>query len=243
LLKKYVSIFLDEYKNFLNHEQLDTLKSINYDKIIHYNDLSYPLGLVNFNQIYLSNNVDSLINTMKNMPNYGIRNEVLNNKNYSSYLKYICENGYNSFDYYSDQLMYLIFKLVIKNNCGLIDGLINKEISYLSRKYKIKIVNLYKREEVIANKLIDIIGSNHGKKILFLDKTSAYKLLNDELGYRYAELFYQVSTLIDENYRILFKKSYNGFQGIINYAKDYDNILYGDVYNYLLDFTIKNKAI
>lgn len=240
LLKKYVSIFIDEYASFLDHHQLQILRDIDYDKIINFSDLTYPLGLVNFNQIYLSNSVDSLIKAISSMPNYGTSNSYLNNKNYSSYLKYICDNGYSAMDYYSDQLMYFIFKLVIKNNSGLIDGLINKEIQYLSNKYKIRMVNLYKREEVIANKVIDFISPKHARQVLFMDKSSAFKYLNDNLGYRYASLFYDVSRLIDENYQVLFQKNYQGFHGIIDYAKDYDGILYGDVYNYLLDFSVNN---
>lgn len=243
LLKKYVNIFIDEYAKILDYEQLDILRNINYDKVIHFNDLSYPLGIVNFNQIYLSDNVDSLINAISNMPNYGKINSNLNNKNYSSYLKYICDNGYTKEEYYADQLMYFIFKLVIKNSSGLIDGFINREINYLSNKYRIRMVNLYKREEVIANKVIDFIGRDNARKILFMDRTSAFKYLNDNLGYRYANLFYDVSQLVDNNYQTLFQKNYQGFHGIINYAKDYDAILYGDVYNYLLDFEVKNSLI
>ena len=108
LLKKYVNIFIDEYAKILDYEQLDILRNINYDKVIHFNDLNYPLGIVNFNQIYLSDNVDSLINAISNMPNYGKINSNLNNKNYSSYLKYICDNGYTKEEYYADQLMYFI---------------------------------------------------------------------------------------------------------------------------------------
>ena len=104
-------------------------------------------------------------------------------------------------------------------------------------------VNLYKREEVIANKVIDFIGRDNARKILFMDRTSAFKYLNDNLGYRYANLFYDVSQLVDNNYQTLFQKNYQGFHGIINYAKDYDAILYGDVYNYLLDFEVKNNLI
>lgn len=243
LLKKYVNIFIDEYAKILDYEQLDILRNINYDKVIHFNDLTYPLGIVNFNQIYLSDNVDSLINAISNMPNYGKINSNLNNKNYSSYLKYICDNGYTKEEYYADQLMYFIFKLVIKNSSGLIDGFINREINYLSNKYRIRMVNLYKREEVIANKVIDFIGRDNARKILFMDRTSAFKYLNDNLGYRYANLFYDVSQLVDNNYQTLFQKNYQGFHGIINYAKDYDAILYGDVYNYLLDFEVKNNLI
>lgn len=240
LLKKYVGIFIDEYASFLDHHQLQILRDIDYDKIINYSDLTYPLGQVNFNQIYLSNSVDSLIKAISSMPNYGTSNSYLNNKNYSSYLKYICDNGYKTIDYYADQLMYFIFKLVIKNNSGLVDGLINKEIQYLSNKYKIRMVNLYKREEVIANKVIDFISHKHARQVLFMDKSSAFKYLNDNLGYRFAMLFYDVSNLIDESYQTLFQKNYQGFHGIINYAKDYDGLLYGDVYNYLLDFSVSN---
>lgn len=240
LLKKYVSIFLDEYADFLDHEQLEILRDINYEKVIHFNELSYPLGIVNFNQIYLSNSIDGLIKAISNMPNYGSRSSYLNNKNYSSYLKYICDNGYTKDEYYADQLMYFIFKLVIKNNSGLIDGLINKEISYLSNKYRIRMVNLYKREEVIADKVIEFIGRDNARKVMFMDKTSAFKYLNGQEGYRYAELFYNVCNLVDDNYKVLFDKNYQGVSGIIDYAKDYDSILYGDVYNCLLDFSVKN---
>ena len=91
LLKKYVGIFIEEYASFLDHHQLETLRDIDYDKIINFSDTTYPLGLVNFNQIYLSNSIDSLISAISSMPNYGTNNSHLNNKNYSSYLKYICD--------------------------------------------------------------------------------------------------------------------------------------------------------
>lgn len=242
-LKKYVKIFLEEYSKYLDKEQLELLKSIDYDKIINIKNINYPLGVINFNQIYLSDSIDGLIKTMRGMPDYGKYLSKLNNKNYSSYLKYICLNGYNKIDYYNDLLFYLIFRLVVKNDSGLILGLINREVCYLGSKYNLRAVNLYKREEYIADKIVNIIGQEELRKTIFLSLSSSYKYLNDIKGFRYAELFYQTSLLIDQHFSFLKEKDYSGFDGIINYAKDYDGILYGDVYNYILDFSVKNNVV
>ena len=48
--------------------------------------------------------------------------------------------------------MFLVFKLVLNSESGLINGLINYEVNNLKRKYHFQAVNLYKREEVIGNK-------------------------------------------------------------------------------------------
>lgn len=240
LLKRYIKIFISEYAGYLDRNQLETLRNINYDTIIHYHEISYPHGIINFNQIYLSDNVSGLINSMKQMPEYNSTKKPLDNKNYSSYLKYACYNGYVEKDFYADELMYLVFKLVIKNNSGLIDGLINQEVRYLSQKYHLRAVNLYQREEVIASKISALLDETTIRKLVFMDLASSYKLLNDKYGFRYAELFYKTSIMIDKNYHKLYEKDYHGYSGIIEYAEDYDGILYGNVYDYLLDFEVEN---
>ena len=50
-----------------------------------------------------------------------------------------------------------------------------------------------------------------------------------------------VTNLVDDSSEVLRTKDYKGFKGFINYAKDYDSIEYGDVYNYLLDFYAENN--
>ena len=50
-LKRYVAIFVKEYSKFLNREQLETLRNIDYDSIIHIDENNYPIGFVNLNLI------------------------------------------------------------------------------------------------------------------------------------------------------------------------------------------------
>ena len=144
-LKKYVTIFINEYSDFLSIEQLEVLKSINYGNAITLDDISKPTGLVSLGKIYLPKN-NELFENFKKMSNYNSKREDLYNKNMASYLEYMCENGYSIEDYYDDILMYFIFKMVIKNTSGMINGLINQEMKYLSIKYSIRIANLYPRE-------------------------------------------------------------------------------------------------
>lgn len=239
-LMKYVALFFKEYGKFLDREQLETLKNIDYKTIIHIEDFNYPLGAVNLKQIYFSNKVPELINTMKTMDDYGHYNTFLNNKNFTSYLKYAKDNGYTTYDFYADQLIYLVFGLVVKNKSFLTKGFINSEVKYLSNKYHIQLPNLYSREESICNRILKVIKREDLLNILFKDSINAYKYLCDNLGYRYGEFINGVNELVNDEASIL-KKEYPGFDGFIDYAKDYDNIGYGDVYNYILDFYVENS--
>ena len=237
LLKKYVTIFMNEYANFLTKQQLQLLKSINYDKIIKMSDFSIPVGIINYDQIYLSNNLVNIPRTRN------VREGWLNNKNYTSYLKYLNNIGCDTYRYYSDQLMFLVFKLVIGNDKGIINGFINHEVNNLRRKYRFQAVNLYKREEIISNKVMNILGHDNCLRIMFMDMPSSFKYLNDNLGYRYADFYYQITMLVDHQYQKIQLDKYTTRDGLIKYANDYDKLLYGDAYNYLLDFSINNSRI
>jgi hypothetical protein len=239
-LKRYVAIFVKEYSKFLNREQLETLRNIDYDSIIHIDENNYPIGFVNLNQIYLNNKVDELVRTMKTMDNYGHYNTFLNNKTYTAYLKYARDNGYDSYAFYADQLIYLVFDLIVKNKSYLNKGFINLEVRNISRKYHIQLPNLYSREERIAGRILGVLERKHILNILFKNEVDAYKYLCENVGYRFAEMYADVTSLVDDNTSFLKTKDYTGFKGFINYAKDYDGIKYGDVYNYLLDFYAEN---
>ena len=241
-LKKYVAIFINEYSDFLSIEQLEVLKSIKFGNAIFLDDISKPLGLVSLGKIYLPK-VNDLFNNFRNMPNFNSKREDLDNKNMASYLEYMCDNGYSIEDYYNDILMYFVFQMVIKNSSGMINGLINQEMKYLSIKYSIRIANLYAREEVIVSKISPLIGINSCRKILFLDSASSYKYLNENYGYRVAKLVLDVNELIDEEYKHLEESEYPGYNGFLDYTLAYDHILYGDAYNCILDFEVENSLV
>jgi len=241
VLKKYVVVFIQEYVNYLSKEQLDLLKNINFNSIIKLDNTNRPFGIVSLGQINLSNYSEELINNLKKMPNYNSHHYELNNKNISAYLKYMCDCGYNVFDYYSDLLMYFVFKLVVKNTNGLISGLINQEIKYLSIKYSLRLAYLFPREEAITNKITPFLGIDGCRKIIFSDAATAFKYLNDNKGYRVAKLVNDISILIGNEYQKLNNKEYVGYSGFLDYAYDYDHLLYGDVYNYILDFEVENE--
>ncbi len=236
VLKKYVNIFIEEYSDYLSKEQLELLKGINFDNAIKLDSTDRPFGIVSLGQINLSNYSEELINNLKRMSNYNSFHQDLNNKNISSYLEYMCNNGYNVFDYYCDILMYFVFKLVIKNPNGLINGLINQEIRELSKKHSLRLANLYPREEAISDKISSIIGIDGRRSIIFYDRATSFKYLNDTKGFSVAKLATDVEELIEDEYQTLGKKDYIGYNGFLDYATDYDHLSYGDVYNCILDF-------
>ena len=241
IFKKYVAIFLNEYERFLSKDQLETLRNINYEKTIIIDEIEKPFGVVSLGQIHLSSDSERLIDNMKNMREYNSNHTILHNKNMASYLKYMCDNGYSAFDYYSDILMYFVFNLVIKNTSGLINGFINQEMKYLSIKYSLRIAFLYAREEAIVSKITPIIGFEGSRRILFSDQPTAFKYLNDTKGFRVAKLFTDLDDLIEEEYSKISKKEYIGYEGFLDYADDYDHLSYGDAYNYLLDYEVENS--
>jgi hypothetical protein len=148
----------------------------------------------------------------------------------------MCDSGYNLLDYYSDILMYFVFKLVIKNPNGLINGLVNQEIKYLSVKYSFRLANLYPREEVITNKLIPFLGVEGCRKVIFSDSATSFRYLNETKGFRIAKMVNDISTLIENEHQLLEKNDYKGYSGFLDYTTDYDHLSYGDVYNCILDF-------
>ena len=78
-------------------------------------------------------------------------------------------------------------------------------------------------------------------KIMFMDMPSAFKYLNDHLGYRYANLYYQLTNVVDNEFQKIKLDNYTNNNGLVNYAKDYDKLLYGEAYNCLLEFNISNR--
>ena len=74
-----------------------------------------------------------------------------------------------------------------------------------------------------------------------MDKPTAFLYLNKHLGFRYAKLYDDITNIVDDKNKNIKGKDYPGFEGFLNYADDYDEITYGDAYNYLLDFEVENK--
>ena len=98
IFKKYVAIFIGEYADYLSKEQLESLKGINFNNAIKLDSTSKPFGMISLGQVNLSDYSEELINSLKKMPNYNSYHYELNNKNMSSYLKYMCDSGYNLVD-------------------------------------------------------------------------------------------------------------------------------------------------
>ena len=240
LLKNYVIVFLEEYHSFLSNSQIEILKNIDYRKIISFTNTNVPFGMVDYDKIYLSNVSNTLIDNIKLMDEYNTKRYFLNNKNLSSYLKYICENGYNLLEYYSDVLMYFVFKLVIKDNSGFTNGLINQEIKFLSIKYSIRCANLYAKEEKVISKITPIFKANTIRSILFMDKVSRFKYLNDNYGLRYAEFIENISDMIDKEFKSL-DKDVSSYDGFLDYVSIYDKLSYIDAYDCILDFKAQNS--
>ena len=241
MLKKYVSIFINEYHSLLSKEQLETLKELNYNNIINFDNLEVPFGKVYFGKIYLSEISCDLINNLHNMEGFNSHKYDLNNKDISSYLQYMCDNGYSLLEYLGDILMYFVFDMVIKDKNGFINGLINQEIKYLKIKYSIRSANLYAKEEKVVSKITPIFKLETLRKIMFMDRPTAFKYLNDNYGFRFAKLIDDIISLMDNQSQKINRKDYSGLEGFLNYADDYDNLVYSDVYNYLLDFEVENK--
>ena len=243
MLRKDVNIFLNEYEKFLSHEQLEVLKSIDYGKIIKIEDTNNPFGCVMFGNVYLSSISSDLIISLSKMEGFNSKRSNLSNKNLSSYLKYMCENGYSLLEYFGDILMYFVFKLVIKDDSGFTNGLINQEIKYLSIKYSIRCANLYAREEMVVGKISPILKADLMKKILFMDKVTRFKFLSENMVFRYAKLVNDVDNIIEGKYSKLNKDNFDGLNGFLDYTDKYDHLSYADAYNYILDFKIENNLV
>ncbi len=244
ILKKYVMIFLNEYKDFLTRQDLETLRNLDYDNIFIFDDINIPFGTVFLDKIYLCNSNYELLNRLKEMPNYNSLRRPLNNHNLSSYLKYMCDNGYSLLDFYSDILMYFLFSMVVKNDSFLVKGIINQEMQLLSIKYNLRVASLYAREEKIIEKITPIFKFDGIRKMLFMDMPTCFKYLNDYYGYRYAKMVNDLFYLVDDEHNKKIKnKEYSGVNGLIEYTNDYDHLSYGDVYNYFLDFEAENTFI
>ena len=242
ILKKYVSIFLNEYRDFLGKEDLEKLRNLDYDNIFVFDNFNIPFGTVFLDKIYLCNSNNSLIDNLMKMSNYNSLKRPLNNKNLSSYLKYMCDNGYNIIDFYSDILMYFVFSLVIKNDSFLIKGFINQEMHLLSIKYNLRIASLYAREEKIIERITPIFKFDGMRKMLFMDMSTCFMYIVDNYGFKYAKMVNDIFNLVSNEYNKKIKdKEYIDVNGIIEYTNDYDHLSYGDVYNYLLDFEVSES--
>lgn len=239
MLKKYVDIFINEYKEFLSSNQLELLKNIDYQNIIIIDEINKPFGETFLGKIYLSKTNEEIINSLNKMDGYNTQKNKLDNKNLSSYLKYMCENGYDIKAFYQDILMYFVFKLVISDSSGFVNGIINQEIKYLSIKYSIKCANLYPKEEKIVEKITKILKLNVIRKLLFMDKVSRFKFLCDNYGYRYGRFFEAVENNVNKEFGSL-DKNYSGVSGFFDYTDNYDELSYGSAYNNILEFEIKN---
>lgn len=240
LLQKYMMIFLKEYSDFLSISQLETLKNFEFQNALITGETDNPFGTISLGRICFSSIADELLKKIKSMPNYNSKREKLHNKNMSSYLKYMCENGYMVEDYYGDMLMYFIFKLVIKEDNPFIWGLINQETKYLSIKYGLRIAFLYNKEEKVISRLTSSLKKDALRKIIFMDQASSFKYLNDQYGFSYANLVYDISKLVSQEFAKVNQKI-TTFEDFLNYTTQYDQLSYIDAYDSILNYEVQNS--
>lgn len=193
------------------------------------------------NTLYLPYQAYSVFEKFKEKENYGISKKVykveeyLNtSSNYNDYINSVIENGFEPLDYFLDSLLHEALHL-----CGsagkfpLEEGINELKTRQLAQKMNIGIAGVgYQKEVEIAKILETIISKEVMDELTFIPYSQKYDYLEKNLGIQFAELYYNISTAMNNKFNKEIFLTTNPYKK----AELYSQINYDEVYNLLEEF-------
>lgn len=245
-MKYYVQIILKEFGNNISEERKVFLQSIDdYNSRIAVEDSGTISMYATDWEVIMPYGAYKIFRFMRFIPGYGVNKkhksykegEIINKNTYFDYIKHVFISGMNEEEFFRDTLLHETMHFCGADGTKAIkEGLTELKTRELAEKYGLKASRCgYPKEVDIANKIQSIIGKDIADKITFArNDKEIYKLLQENCGTDSAEMFFNISYLMDKELQEKYDHSkFGGIFGPIKKAIAYSNIDYSKVYDLL----------
>jgi len=255
-MKKYVQVILKEYGDFIPEERQEFLRGIKdfYSRII-VEDSGTISMFATKKGIIMPKGAYQIFKYMKVIPGYGIskkhksykEGEIVNKNTYYDYIKHVFISGMSVEEFFRDTLLHEIMHFCGSDGGTAIrEGLTELKTRELAQKYGLKASRCgYPKEVEVVSRLQKIIGIDIVNKITFArDNNEINRILQENCGRDVADLFFEISYLMDEELKAKYNHSeFGGLFGPIKKAKAYSQIDYSNIYEKLKVFEEEQKYI
>lgn len=254
LFEKYVKLILKEYNEIIPYNIKNKLNNINdfnnCIKIENTGTISLYANLRD-STIFLPLDAYKAIDILSSIPEYGSNkahkthndeNMLINNNTYRDFVEHIILSGAKPLQYFEEILLHETMHVCgLEGATALTEGFTELKTREIAQKYGLKTSCCgYPKETKIAYELEHIFGKDISDKLAFSDLNTRLNILRNEFGEQVVQLYIDVYSSMEKQFRPYMNQKYPGYDGIIKKCDEYDKIDYTDAYNYLNQFK-KNK--
>ena len=214
LAKEVLDILKKEYRPFLSREKIEWLENLDYQKLFKINHQeNYPFIFFTGDSYYIKDNV----------------NDLQIDITISDYFK---ENDIKKL--YQEIVVFLCIALLSSEITPLKLGLIQIETKNISQKYGFSVnQKLNHKEESVAILVKEKLFEDLPRNIIFIEnEIEIFNYLAEEKGIETANIYYEISILMQDKYKELLKNC----STIVDYLHFYNTINYDDVMDFIYEF-------
>ena len=257
-MKRYVEIILQEYGDAISEDRQEFLRKItDFVSKIKVKNTGTISMFATKEEIVMPEGAYKVFKYMKMLPVYGINKrhqsykegEIINSNTYYDYIKHAIISGMSVEEFFRDSLLHETMHF-----CGsgggdaLREGFTELKTRELAQKYGLRASRCgYPKEVEIASRLQEIIGGNVANQLTFAQNNrEIYRILQDNCGVSIAELYFEISDLMNRELYAKYNHSkFGGIFGPIKKASAYSKIDYSKIQERLeeakMEFEIKKK--
>lgn len=255
-MKKYVQVILKEYGDVIPEGRQEFLSAIDdyYPRIIVKDTGTISMFATN-NGIIMPKGAYPILKYMRMIPGFGINKkhksykegEIVNKNTYYDYIKHVFISGMSVEEFFRDTLLHETMHFCGSSGGNAIhEGLTELKTREIAQKYGLKASRCgYPKEVEVVSRLQKIIGKDIMDKITFArNNDKIYRILQENGGNIVANLFFEISYLMDKELKAKYDHSkFGGLFGPIKKAKAYSKIDYSNIYEKLRIFEEQNQTV
>ena len=255
LFEKYVKLILEEYGDIIPDNLKNKLHSIT--------DFSSSIKIENTGTITLYANpadstislpldaykaIDALSTTFeygseKSHKTYNSSNMIINDNTYRDFVEHIILSGASPLQYFEEILLHETMHICgSEGSNALTEGFTELKTREMAQKYGLQSSCCgYPKETKIAYELQQIFGKDISDKLAFSDLNTRFNILRSNFGEEAVQLYANVYSSMEKQFRPYMDKKYPGFDGIRKKCDEYDRIDYSETYSLLNQFKNNRK--
>lgn len=255
LLGEYIKAIVLDYGKYIPKERLETLQTIDYNKVIQIYDTHTINGACGNENIHLPSGVNEIFQMLSKLPEYGtIKNHKIfdddtiidNDNTFWDYVRHLILSGSTIEDYYDDLLLHeTVHFCGSDGGFALKEGLTEMLTRKIAKKYGFRTNACgYSKEVKIVNKLQKMFGEETINKITFMssmrDITNHFK---ENFGEEEANLFSNIVSAMQQEYNLKYAQhnyTFKGMEGVREKCYYYSQIDYSIAYELIQEYQ-KNK--
>lgn len=255
VVKKYISIIINECGSYMPPEVLSKLKNItDYNQIIRIYDYGEINAYANSDNIMLPLCASKIFNILVKIPFYGINknhklynegNMIVNKNSFMTYVNHIFVSGSELEDYYEDLLLHETMHFCGSDGSSVIKEGINELLTrMIAQKYGLRTSACgYPKEVKLCYKLMSIFGEDTIKQLAFIHNfQEEVELIERNNGVEAATLYMQVTSLAEKEFQekyYSYMSSFKGPVGVIKKIYFYQLINYDSIYSLIDEYQDK----